>query len=84
MIPSMGINEEHTTATVDLQEIQRAKKFIESYGYETCLNSRGHIVVHDPVYQSGFGAQCGQLIRVGVREVTVRNYNEAVRFIDCR
>lgn len=26
-------------ATVDLQEIQRAKKFIESYGYETCLNT---------------------------------------------
>jgi hypothetical protein len=72
----------HTAA--NYREIERAKAFLESHGYQVHPHENGHLIVQDPVMQCGYGSQASQLLPAGFQPVAVRSYTDAVCFVSAR
>lgn len=63
------------------QEIQRAKKLLESQAFQVAVHENGHLIVNDPVFNSG---PRGTLKFHSYQSVAVRNLDDAIKFISAR
>ena len=62
-------------------ELTSAQRELTQKGYESFIDQDGNLIVKDPEHRSGPG---GTLVHTGFKNVRIKDYRQAIRFIDAR